>query len=160
MAACPRIRFRSAELMTMIKKYIDLDAIRQLLRASGLRATPARIAILDFLNRCDHPATHHEVAEDLTGSGFDKSTILRALAELTRVSLLRRLELGDRIWRFERLGNRGRFSAGHPHLLCIGCGSVQCLSDDQVELKASRSVGRIEDVLLKGHCGGCRSDAN
>lgn len=140
----------------MTKKKMDVDGIRELLRAKGLRATPARIAVIDFLDGSGHPNTHLEVTEKLIERGFEKSTIFRALSDMTEAGLLRKMELGDHVWRFERVGGEGGDAAAHPHLLCIDCGSIQCLDDNQVELKASRSVGQIEDVLLKGRCPECR----
>ncbi len=134
---------------------MDVDGIRELLRAKGLRATPARIAVVNFLDGSGHPRTHLEVTEKLVKSGFEKSTIFRALGDLTEAGLLRKMELGDHVWRFERVGLEAGDTA-HPHLLCIDCGSIQCLDDNQVELKAARSVGQIEDVLLKGRCPECR----
>ena len=140
----------------MSKKQMDVEGIRELLRAKGLRATPARIAVIDFLDGSGHPNTHLEVTEELVKSGFEKSTIFRALGDLAEAGLLRKMELGDHVWRFERVGGHGSDTSAHPHLLCVDCGSIQCLDDNQVELKASQSVGRIEDVLLKGRCPECR----
>ncbi len=74
---------------------------------------------------------------------------------MTEAGLLRKMELGDHVWRYERVSGAGDASA-HPHLLCVDCGSIQCLDDNQVELKASTSVGHIEDVLLKGRCPDCQ----
>ena len=140
----------------MSKKKFDVEGIRELLRAKGLRATPARIAVIDFLDGSGHPSTHLEVTEELVKTGFEKSTIFRALGDLTEAGLVRKMELGDHVWRFERVGGEGADANAHPHLLCVDCGSIQCLDDNQVELKASHSVGHIEDVLLKGRCPECR----
>ncbi len=140
----------------MSKKKQEIDAARTLLRSKGLRATPARIAVVGFLDGCDHPVTHLEVTERLEKVGFEKSTIFRALGDLAEAGLLRKMELGDHVWRFERVGESAEDAAGHPHLLCIDCGKVQCLDDGEVELKAAQSIGPIEDVLLKGHCKECR----
>ncbi len=142
----------------MSKKKEEVDAARLLLRSKDLRATPARIAVIGFLDQSEHPMSHLEVTEQLEKTGFEKSTIFRALGDLTEAGLLRKMELGDHVWRFERIrpaAVEGQSSA-HPHLLCLDCGSVQCLDEGQVELKASKSVGPIEDVLLKGRCKDCR----
>ena len=140
----------------MSKKKIDLDTARELLRSKELRATPARIAVITFLYDSDHPVTHQEVTEELVKSGYDKSTIFRALGDMSEAGLVRKMELGDHVWRFERIGAEGQGTSVHPHLLCVDCGNIQCLDDNQVELKASRSIGPIEDVLLKGRCRDCR----
>ena len=142
----------------MSKKKQVVVAARELLRSKELRATPARIAVIGFMDSCEHPMSHLEVTEQLEKHGFEKSTIFRTLGDLTEVGLLRKMELGDHVWRFERVRPTEGRDAGspHPHLLCVDCGSVECLDDDQVELRASKSVGPIEDVLLKGRCKDCR----
>jgi Fur family ferric uptake transcriptional regulator len=140
----------------MGKKESENELIRDLLRSKELRATPARISVTSYVTKSSHPVTHLEVADKLTKSGFDKSTIFRALNDLTEAGLFKRMELGDHVWRYERVDEDDAKHAAHPHLLCVDCGSVQCLSDSQVELKTSKSLGRIEDVLLKGHCKECQ----
>lgn len=142
----------------MTKKPMDVDEVRELLRSKSLRATPARIAVIRYLQQSDHPITHLEVAEKLVLEGYDKSTIFRALSDMTEAGLLRKMELGDHVWRFEQIGNSEQDAAGHPHLLCVDCGNIQCLDDNQIELKTSKSVGQIQDVLLKGRCRDCSDD--
>jgi Fur family transcriptional regulator, ferric uptake regulator len=138
----------------MSKKKEELDVIRKLLRSKGLRATPARIAVINVLTSCRHPISHLEVTDQLEKHGYEKSTIFRALGDLTDAGLARKMELGDHVWRFERI--EGDVDTCHPHLLCVDCGSVKCLDTDQVVLKTSKSLGQIEQVLLKGHCDACR----
>lgn len=140
----------------MSDKKQEIDAAKALLRSKGLRATPARIAVIGFLSGSERPMTHLEVTAELEEDGFEKSTIFRALGDLTEAGLFRKMELGDHVWRFERIRDTHTEAAGHPHLLCVDCGSVQCLSDDEIQLKASKSIGPIEDVLLKGRCKECR----
>lgn len=136
-----------------------LQRARQDIRAAGFRATPARIATLLELRAARAPLTHAELAEKLATSGFDKATVFRNLNDLANVGLLRRSELGDHVWRFEAIDLSQRHKQGHPHFLCVDCGSVTCL--DEVQLTAgsrrqSDSVGEITEILLRGHCKGCR----
>lgn len=138
--------------MSKIKN--NLEELKQLLRGHGLRATPARIAVLGYLAQANRPLTHLEVTEGLEEKGLEKSTLFRALSDMAEVNLLRKLELGDHVWRFELVHSTD--PTAHPHMLCVDCGSVQCLDDGQVELKTSRSLGPIEDILIKGHCKECR----
>ncbi|MEC9094848.1 MAG: hypothetical protein VX438_19220, partial [Planctomycetota bacterium] len=49
------------------------DSIKNSIRKSGLRATPARIATLRLLLDSTSPLTHAEVATELEGSGVDKA---------------------------------------------------------------------------------------
>lgn len=136
----------------------ELQEIRRLLRAADLRSTPARIQVLRELRRATSPITHAELYEKLAPQGFDKATIFRNLADLTDVGILSRTELGDHVWRFELRDPDNDHAAGHPHFLCVDCGSVTCL--DEVELteasrKTSGSISRVTEILIKGHCSDC-----
>lgn len=145
----------------MAPKARKIDDTHQMLRDSGLRATPARIAVLDLLAVARQPSTHQEISERLDSRGIDKSTVFRALNDLTEAGLARRMELGDHVWRYEPTrpaGLDGVPGPQHPHLLCVDCGAITCLNEDDVTLKIAKSVGVIEDVLLKGHCANCTAD--
>ena len=104
------------------------DELRNELRDKGLRATPARVALLNALFTATGPVTHQELSVKLDELGLDKSTVFRGLQDLTEAGLLRRLELGDHVWRYEAVRVCGRNDGGggkehlHPHLLCVECG--------------------------------------
>lgn len=137
----------------------ELNAVRDDIRASGLRATPARIAALAELRGARAPMSHADLAERLASSGIDKATAFRNLNDLTAVGLLRRSELGDHVWRFEAVDPSAPNDEGHPHFLCVDCGSVTCLSDVQLTAgsrRRSESVGEVTEILLRGHCRVCR----
>lgn len=137
------------------------DDLRQRLHDAGLRVTSARIAVLDLLGRIKTPGSHQEISAQLQSLSFDKSTIFRALNDLSAGGLARRMELGDHVWRYELAtsADHGEHAEQtHPHLLCVVCGSITCLTDDDIEIKVSKSIGPIEDVLLKGHCLGCAEE--
>jgi len=145
------------------KKTKRLEDWRQILRDAQLRATPARIELLELLETAAQPLTHLEVVDGLAHTDFDRSTLFRALQDLTEAGLARRLELGDRVWRFERVRpalNSEHDASAHPHLLCVDCGSITCLTEGQVELTLPKGFGTIEDVLLKGHCPECSDESD
>ena len=116
------------------------------------------------------PETHALVSDALAHTGFDRATIYRNLTELTEAALVSRVELGDRVWRFELARPRtarGRGDA-HPHFVCTTCGEVSCLDDVKVSItprpqpaagrRTSRKSGihSVTEVLLKGRCDDCR----
>ncbi|HAC92101.1 MAG TPA: Fur family transcriptional regulator [Planctomycetaceae bacterium] len=133
---------------------------RSMLHSKGLRATPARIAILGALKDCGGPVSHQEVTTQLSEFGLDKSTIFRGLQDLTEVGLLRRLELGDHVWRHELSpDSHSNQTDGqphlHPHLLCVDCGNIRCLDRSDISIQLSPKLGKIVDVLVKGQCPNC-----
>jgi Fur family transcriptional regulator, ferric uptake regulator len=141
----------------MTKKDESLEMIKQAIREAGLRATPARIATLQFLKESSSPQTHAIVAEHLSVLGVDKATAFRNLNDMADAGLLRRTELGDHVWRFEAVS--GDSEHGHPHFLCVDCGTVTCMDEVKLtsgSLRSSDKFGEVTEILLRGHCNDCR----
>ncbi|QDU39275.1 Transcriptional regulator PerR [Maioricimonas rarisocia] len=138
----------------------EIQEIRELLRSSGIRATPARIAVLQELRGAHAPLTHADVAEKLVPLGFDKATVFRNLADLTEAELISRTELGDHVWRFEVIDPERPGGDKHPHFVCVECGSVTCLGDMQFTTgsrRRAKEIARITEILIKGHCADCET---
>ena len=136
----------------------EIAEIREQVRAAGLRCTSARLAVMQRLRRASAPLSHAEIADELVPLGLDKATVFRNLIDLTEAGLVNRSELGDHVWRFE-LRDPGRAEGEqHPHFVCTECGSVTCLADVEFEAesrKRASKVGRVTEILLKGHCRSC-----
>ena len=142
----------------MSKSPDSVEAIKQAIRDAGLRATPARIATLTLLREAAAPVTHAFVADQLAASGVDKATAFRNLNDMTDAGLLRRTELGDRVWRFEMMAGDDGHGSAHPHFVCVDCGAVSCM--DEIKLTAgsmrlSEEFGEVTEILLRGHCNEC-----
>lgn len=140
----------------------DANAVaktRELLADRGLRTTAARLAVLRWLQRATSPATHAEIAASLVPLGFDKATVLRNLTDLVEAELVTRRELGDHVWRFELRDESHPDGCEHPHFICVDCGSVTCLHKFEMpksSMKSVANVGRITEVLIRGHCVLCQ----
>lgn len=131
---------------------------REAIRKAGLRATPARVATLDLLKAASSPLSHAEVAEHLAQINVDKATAFRALNDMTDAGLLRRTELGDRVWRFELLADGEGEHSAHPHFVCNDCGQVSCLGNIKLtkgSLSTASDIGNVTEILLKGQCTKC-----
>ena len=143
----------------MSESAVKLETIQQDIRGAGLRATAARVATLVLLRGASSPLTHAVVADHLAGSGIDKATAFRNLNDMTDAGLLRRTELGDHVWRFEAIDPSQEDPEAHPHFLCVDCGSVTCLDDVKLtntSQRHSEAVGKVTEILLRGHCNECR----
>jgi len=134
--------------------------LRDLIRAAGLRATPARIAVCAALQKAEAPLTHAEVAKLLDARGTDQTTVFRNLTDLAEVGLVRRLEVGDHLYRFEWSGST-ETQSGHAHFVCVDCGGVTCLPElppaSPAPLKnlGKKLIRDVTEVLYKGHCTEC-----
>ena len=136
----------------------NTENLKQTIRAAGLRATQARIATLDFVGRAASPMTHADVAEHLAEKGFDQATAYRNLIALTDAELLRRSEMSDHVWRFEPIEEGEHAHGTHPHLVCVDCGGVSCLSEVKLtkkSLAACKQIGEVSEILVRGLCKNC-----
>ncbi|MDA1278645.1 MAG: Fur family transcriptional regulator [Chloroflexi bacterium] len=106
------------------------DSATETLRGSGLRATPARRAIIDVLRSAHGHMTVPEVIDALatTGAKFDQSTVYRVLNDLGGVGLVAesRLSPGDTVFEWISRSN-------HHHLQCTSCGRTLPLNDELVK---------------------------
>jgi Fur family ferric uptake transcriptional regulator len=137
------------------------DELRTVLRGHSLRATAPRLAVLVTLHERGAPMTHEQIMETLPRGQYDKASVWRLLSDLAEAGVLRRMDLGDRVWRYELLDDCRPVDADHAHFLCEVCGIVSCLPP--LVLRASE--GQLPPVLqgadfrlkVTGTCAECVS---
>ena len=131
----------------------------QLLRATGLRVTRPRVAVLDVLTQ----GGHLEV-EEITRQVRDRidsvstQAVYDVLGALSRAGLARRIEPAGSPARFE-----ARVGDNHHHIVCRGCGEiadVDCAIGERPCLTPSQGHGFELDeaeVTFWGLCPGCQA---
>jgi len=144
----------------MSKKLEKVQAeVRALLKVQGMRATAQRLAVLVVLHEQKAPMTHEEVMGLLSSGLYDKASIWRVLSDLAGVGILRRMDLGDRVWRYELHDACRTVSDDHPHFLCESCGDVTCLPPLEVRAKDGGLPKALLDadfrIRISGNCGDC-----
>ena len=103
--------------------------------------------------------THEQIMKALPDGVYDKASVWRLLSDLAECGLLRRMDLGDRVWRYELLDACRSITDDHPHFLCEGCGEVSCLPP--LEVRAKDGVlpvalhGAEFRVRVMGRCASC-----
>ncbi len=137
--------------------------VREVIRAKGLRATSSRIDVLVALHEAARPMTHEGVMEALRGGVYDKASVWRILSDLADVDILRRMDLGDRVWRYELNDKCRTVNADHGHFLCEDCGDVSCLPPVQLQTPEGSIPTVLEGaeyrVRAMGRCADCVSAA-
>jgi Fur family ferric uptake transcriptional regulator len=134
----------------------EREALRELIRAAGLRVTAARVSVLGALREAQAALSHAEVAQRVEQAGLDRTTVYRNLIDLAQAGVLRRTDV-DHTWRFE-LVEHGQ--ERHPHFVCTDCGRVACLPVSSVTLRPGRGTpgalrrGNLE-IELRGRCDAC-----
>ncbi|HYH05324.1 MAG TPA: transcriptional repressor, partial [Bacillota bacterium] len=102
------------------------DKIKAILHEAGLKYTSGRVALLELLMETDVPLTQEEISRRLSGTGFNRVSVYRALDSFCKIGIVHRLESGDRVWKFAYCGC-GQQGHCHPHFVCRACGTVECL---------------------------------
>ena len=129
----------------------------ELLRHRRLRVTRVRLAVLAAMQVSDVPVTHGDLVRRLARRGHDRATIFRTLATLTRVGIVRRIDVGDHVWRFSLA--RGTDPGPTASFVCTSCGHIEVL--ESVELRVSmprapRVIAKREiELHVHGRCDAC-----
>lgn len=136
--------------------------LREAIRRAGLRATASRIAVLRELRRAPKPVSHAEMVEMLATESWDRATLYRNLVDLANVGLARKVELGDRVWRFASAAASTHDATLHPHFVCVTCGDVECLPEVMIRANnrgtLPRAIAQREvEVQVRGVCDGCQT---
>lgn len=129
------------------------------LRASGLRATGPRLAVLEVLGAEAHPLTHAEIEERLCGENIDRATLYRNLNVLVDSGIARAIPRSDGVTCFELSGTANGKPDTHPHFVCNDCGTIECLPGEVMPLIAmdSRWASSMAsaNVQFQGTCPDC-----
>ena len=137
------------------------QAMRKRIRALGLRATSSRLSVLVCLHDHARPLSHLELMEQLGPNALERATVYRILSDLSEAGLLRRMDLGDKIWRYELSNPCCRtIPDQHAHFLCLECKQVTCLPELELRPVGGGSLpvelkGADLQLRITGRCGSC-----
>lgn len=97
-----------------------IEAIKTIIRDLKLRATPARIALIQQLQNVHKPQSIDEIAKSLDQVGMDRATIYRNIVILQAKNLVRQVDLHRDHAYFE-----WNDETDHHHLICLKCQHIQ-----------------------------------
>lgn len=127
------------------------------LKAHGLRVTPARLAILEALEASHEPLSIEAILARLPKKTADQATVYRTLESFTEKGLVSQVVLSPERALYERAGD------DHHHIVCTRCGKIEhialkdCTHFEKDALKASAQFKTIERHTLElyGRCKSC-----
>ncbi len=139
----------------------DITTLKGVLRAHGLRATIPRVAVLQALDAVPSHLSADEIARAVEERypAFDRVSLYRTVEAFEAHGLAVRVELGDRVLRWERDRH------AHHHVECRRCGAVIELETAPFErLAADLAVAYgvrvdLRHLALPGLCAQCISSA-
>lgn len=96
-----------------------------------LRATPARIALMQLLEKSDKPLDVSSMIEFLDQKDIktDPATVFRIVNMFTEKGLVKPIQLHEGKFRYELAAK-----ANHHHLVCERCGDIQDISDCNIDV--------------------------
>jgi Fur family transcriptional regulator, ferric uptake regulator len=135
------------------------DALESLEHA-GYRRGGARAAVVELLGRQNCCLSAQEIFDRLRKARrpVGIASVYRALEALAELRLVKRVDAGDGIARFEPAPADGDH---HHHLVCRDCGKVEAFSDTRLERAIDRVAGGLgysvdeHEVVLVGACADC-----
>jgi Fur family ferric uptake transcriptional regulator len=134
---------------------------RSTLGNAGYRRGGARSAVVELLGRQNCCLSAQELHDQLRRARrpVGIASVYRALEALVELRLVKRVDAGDGIARYEPALADGDH---HHHLVCRDCGKVEAFSDSRLERAIDRVAGGLgytvdeHEVVLTGACADCR----
>ena len=135
------------------------ESLKTILRKSGHKATPSRIAILEIFKKSKKPLSAQEVI-DILPRGTDQVTVYRTLKSFKEKGVIKQIDLRHNHAHYELVD-----LAEHHHLICLSCGKVEDVHRCGVEaveasaLKSSKHFAEIKQHALEfyGICKTCKA---
>jgi Fur family ferric uptake transcriptional regulator len=127
---------------------------------AGFRSGGARRAVVELLGRQRCCLTAQEIFDSLRAAKrpVGIASVYRALDALTELRLVKRIDAGDGIARYEPALPDGDH---HHHVVCRDCGKVEAFADPRLERAIHRVAGGLgfavdeHEVVLTGACADC-----
>ena len=117
------------------------------LNEAQLKATPARIAVLQLLENSQMPLDVASIIDVLKGKDIDidPATAFRMMHTFTQKGIAKQIQLNEGKFRYE-LSTK----ADHHHLICQSCGKIEDISDCAIPQLESE-IQKKKHFLVKSH---------
>ncbi len=128
-----------------------------MLRKSGYKATPSRLAILGLMEKTKRPMSAQGIIDSLPRD-TDQATVYRTLKSLKGKGIIKQIDLRHNHAHYELAD-----LAEHHHLVCMQCGKIEDVHHCGIEdiqgivLKGSKHFSEIKQHALEfyGTCKTC-----
>jgi Fe2+ or Zn2+ uptake regulation protein len=134
---------------------MDSESIRRTLESSGLRFTPQRHCVMQFLLESSGHPTAAEIFEAVNrlDPRSSRATTYNNLRDLVEAGLVREVAVEGRAARFDAKGIQ------HHHFICDRCGEVEDLDWYDLPQPSEASLGdrliRECELIVRGLCTAC-----
>ncbi len=132
----------------------------KLLNSARLAASENRLRVLEVIGNNRYPLPAETIFKTIERLGtINRATVYRILNLLVDHGLVERLSTGGRAFYYGLAPNAHH--PPHPHFYCKGCGRMDCLHPESLQVDADRLLktfpGRIDrlEIRVDGICQHC-----
>lgn len=117
------------------------------LRGVDLRATPARLGVIKFLEEATRPVDINSVTDYLKANNIktDPATVFRTMNMFTQKGITIPIEFQEGKTRYELAGKKH-----HHHLVCESCGKIEDISISIIPT-LEKEIRKKQNFLIKRH---------
>lgn len=136
-----------------------MQVYKEVIRSKGLKATPARVAVLRILEDSSKPLDISTIIKMVSEDNVfaDQATIYRIIENFLQKDLARRLQFHENKFFYE--ANR----IEHHHAICESCGKIEDVSNCSIG-RVEREIEKKSGFTVKTHsleffgiCNNCNS---
>ena len=128
------------------------------MREAGVRLTPQRFAVLEYLTRAAGHPTADQIAAEINRRfpRASRATVYNTLKALRDAGLVREVATEEALTRYESNVEP------HHHFVCRVCGKLEDVpaeslpAPERLKLEGGHEVETFE-IVLRGVCGKCKS---
>lgn len=102
---------------------MNQEEFKTLLRKASCKITPARLAVLEALQRAQKPMNAAQISQAI-GSSHDQVTVYRTLQTLETAGIIKQITFHDRAAYYELAA-----MDEHHHAVCTNCHAVEDITD-------------------------------
>ena len=142
-----------------MERRLTRENVEEMARLRGLKMTPQRRLIVEFLQSAEHHPTAEEVFRAVNAKlpMASRATVYNTINWLKESGMVRAVSEGGEV-RFDPN------TSGHHHFVCRECGSITDVEPELFEgLNVPKLGGRAQvesvEVTLRGVCAACRTEA-
>lgn len=127
------------------------------LREADLKATSARLAVLEMLEKNHNPLDVNTISKYLLRHNIkaDQATVFRIVNAFTQKGITRQIQLNESKFRYELSSGKD-----HHHFTCQNCGFIEDIADCGIEV-LQKKIGKKKKFIIKSHSleffGFCRN---
>lgn len=124
-----------------------LAHMKKMLRQKGLKATPGRLAMLEFLANKKKPQTAEDIHKALKKS-CDLVTVYRNLEKFEQKNLIFKESVNKKDYYYLS-------DSQHHHIVCRGCEKIECIPCSHQKFNIKNFIKVKHQLLLTGLCRQC-----